>query len=201
MKSVNSGTTWTFDYNFPTDFTPSGLLSITGSTVWYLGGNGDDSLNNFTHIYKSTDEGMHWSDMSFDTDPIMILDLDAIKLDGKIYGWATTAGGMFKLVDTAVVIGISNNGSLVPGHYSLEQNYPNPFNPTTKIKYGLPKSSFVNIVLYDILGKEISVLAIGFKTAGQYEILFDGSGLASGVYIYKIIAGDFNESKRMVLLK
>ena len=96
---------------------------------------------------------------------------------------------------------VSWNGSLTVKEYSLEQNYPNPFNPRTNIKFQLPKSGFVTLKVYDILGKEITTLINEDKAQGQYEVNFDASSLASGVYIYKINAGDFNSTKKMILVK
>lgn len=85
--------------------------------------------------------------------------------------------------------------------FALYQNFPNPFNPTTQIKYQLPKYVYVTIKLYDILGREISVLLDKEQKAGYYEISFDGSQLSSGTYIYQIIAGDFTDSKKLLLMK
>ncbi|HEY5535259.1 MAG TPA: T9SS type A sorting domain-containing protein [Ignavibacteria bacterium] len=90
----------------------------------------------------------------------------------------------------------------LPKSFTLYQNYPNPFNPITKINYDLPKDSKVSLVIYDILGREIVRLVNGeFKPAGRYMIDFNGSNLSSGVYFYKIQAGDFVSVKRMVLIK
>jgi len=83
----------------------------------------------------------------------------------------------------------------------LYQNYPNPFNPSTTIKYELPKSSMVRLSVYDILGREVSVLVNERKSAGSYEVKFDAAGLSSGVYIYRLQAGDFVQAKKFVVLK
>ncbi len=96
---------------------------------------------------------------------------------------------------------ITHNGNILPGTYSLSQNYPNPFNPTTVITYGLPKSGNVKMVVYDILGREVRTLVNEFKKAGAYNINFDASSLSSGVYFYKIVSGDFSETKKMLLVK
>jgi photosystem II stability/assembly factor-like uncharacterized protein len=91
--------------------------------------------------------------------------------------------------------------SVVPKQFSLSQNYPNPFNPLTKINYSLPNSVKVTIVVYDILGRVVKSLVNEFKEAGAYSVTFDGTGLASGVYFYRIEAGDFAASRKMVLVK
>jgi hypothetical protein len=89
----------------------------------------------------------------------------------------------------------------IPKIFDLSQNYPNPFNPVTQIKYDLPKDVFVSIKIYDLLGREIKTLINEYKQAGSYIISFNGTEFASGVYFYKIKAGDFVKVKRMVLIK
>ena len=88
-----------------------------------------------------------------------------------------------------------------PKNYFLYQNYPNPFNPSTVIGYRIPEKSFVNLTVYDVLGNEISILVNETKEPGSYEVNFDASGLSSGIYIYKITAGSFQENKKMILLR
>ncbi|MCU7493025.1 MAG: T9SS type A sorting domain-containing protein [Ignavibacteria bacterium] len=92
-------------------------------------------------------------------------------------------------------------GNTSPTVYSLSQNYPNPFNPSTTIKYSIPERKLVNIKVFDILGKEVAVLTNDFKDAGTYTLQFDGSSLPSGMYIYRIQAGTFTESRKLMLLK
>jgi subtilisin family serine protease len=89
----------------------------------------------------------------------------------------------------------------IPNYYSLAQNYPNPFNPNTIIKYSVPKAVNVKLTVYDILGKEVAVLVNETKQPGFYEAEFNASGLATGVYFYKIEAGEFNSVKKMMLVK
>jgi hypothetical protein len=90
---------------------------------------------------------------------------------------------------------------VMPKDYKLYQNYPNPFNPATNIKYDVPKNSYVLIKVYNILGKEISTLVKQEKSAGSYEVHFDGSRLSSGIYFYTIRVGNYLNTKQMVLIK
>jgi hypothetical protein len=83
----------------------------------------------------------------------------------------------------------------------LTQNFPNPFNPNTIINYQLPISNFVSLKVYDALGKEVATLVNQKQNSGSYEVEFNGEGLPSGIYFYKLEAGDFVETKRMILLK
>ncbi|MBL7129664.1 MAG: agmatine deiminase family protein, partial [Ignavibacteria bacterium] len=96
--------------------------------------------------------------------------------------------------------GITGNNSLVK-KYTLYQNYPNPFNPATKIKFDLPKNGFVRIQVFDVAGRLVHTLINDFKFRGSYEINFDGSNLTSGVYFYKMETVDYNDVKKMLLLK
>ena len=85
--------------------------------------------------------------------------------------------------------------------YELAQNYPNPFNPITRIRYQIPEPSLVTVKVYDVLGNEIASLLREEKIAGSYEIEFNGSSLTSGIYYYRITAGSFSQTKKMILLK
>jgi hypothetical protein len=89
----------------------------------------------------------------------------------------------------------------MPTTYALYQNYPNPFNPTTNIKFAIPKSGNVKLVVYDILGKEVSTLVNNYLNAGQYTFEFDGKNLASGIYLYRIEADNFVKVNKMILMK
>ena len=88
-----------------------------------------------------------------------------------------------------------------PTNFALSQNYPNPFNPTTKIKYSIPQNGIVTLKVYNLLGQEVAILVNQEKKSGNYTVNFDASKLASGVYIYRIQAGDFSSTKKMTLLK
>ncbi len=89
----------------------------------------------------------------------------------------------------------------VPLNFSLSQNFPNPFNPSTLIKYSIPNANIVILKIYDVLGSEITTLVNEFKNAGTYEVNFNALNLSSGIYFYKIKSGNFNETKKMLLLK
>lgn len=94
-----------------------------------------------------------------------------------------------------------NDSRVLPSEYSLSQNYPNPFNPFTKIKYELPKSSIVKLVVYDNLGRKIKVLVNKFQNAGFYELDVNAMDFPSGVYYYRIQADEFSATKKFILLK
>lgn len=99
------------------------------------------------------------------------------------------------------VLGISNYSSEIPERYSLSQNYPNPFNPSTKISFGLARSGFTSLKIYDALGKEVSNLVNTVLQSGTYEVDFNAASLNSGVYFYKLQTDGFTETKKMLLVK
>ena len=112
---------------------------------------------------------------------------------------------------------IDNNGTfeysdivevsfIIPEKFALEQNYPNPFNPATKIKYTIPAvgtsfMKFITLKVYDVLGNEVATFVEESKPAGTYEIEFNATNLVSGVYFYRLFAGDFTETKKMLMTK
>ncbi|HSW53546.1 MAG TPA: T9SS type A sorting domain-containing protein [Ignavibacteriaceae bacterium] len=98
-------------------------------------------------------------------------------------------------------VNVSFKGETIPVTYELSQNYPNPFNPTTTIRYQIPKDGVVTLKVYDILGAEVATLVNEEKVAGKYEVSFNASSLASGVYIYRLNVNEYVNVKKMVLVK
>jgi Secretion system C-terminal sorting domain len=126
--------------------------------------------------------------------------------NGEMYGFSMLAnsgswGSGIHIFAFHNLTGIQNLGTEIPKTYSLKQNYPNPFNPTTDIDFSVPKSGVVKLVVYDVLGNEVSTVVNKSMEAGTYQVTFDASSIASGVYFYKLIAGDFISTKKMVLIK
>jgi photosystem II stability/assembly factor-like uncharacterized protein len=113
-------------------------------------------------------------------------------------GWLTADYG--KICRYTETTGVEENNN-IPTEFTLSQNYPNPFNPSTNIRYSIGATQFVQLKVYDILGNEIAVLVNEQETAGSYKVDFDASMLGTGVYFYKLTAGSFSETKKMVLMK
>jgi hypothetical protein len=104
---------------------------------------------------------------------------------------------------TSDITSVGNRENVVslPIEYSLNQNYPNPFNPRTAITYQLKASSYVDLSIYNILGQKVATLVSEKQAAGTYNVEWNASGFPSGLYIYQIKAGDFQQDRKMVLLK
>jgi photosystem II stability/assembly factor-like uncharacterized protein len=111
-------------------------------------------------------------------------------------------------VSSEPLVGVDDEENTTLTQYKLEQNYPNPFNPTTKIRYTIPsnistegKNFNTKLIVYDVLGNEIATLVDEYKTAGSYEVDFKQRDISTGIYFYKLTAGNFSETKKMILLK
>jgi hypothetical protein len=108
---------------------------------------------------------------------------------------------MDDLLFQGTVTGIDKNSDEIPYNFALMQNYPNPFNPSTNLSFVIGNSSFISLKVYDILGNEVATLVNEEKPAGSYEISFDASNLAGGVYFYRLTAGNYSDVKKMMVMK
>jgi len=198
FRSTDAGNTWDNFWPSPVYFAPHGGININTLNHIFLGTYGG--------VYRSTGSPNWVLINSGLTDIVYAID---VGYDGIAYA-GTYIQGIFRSIST-----ISNfeNENLLnhPLEFDLLQNYPNPFNPSTTIKYQLPEMSFVVIKVFDILGREVTTLVNEEKPAGSYEVQFTANGLssgisarggyASGIYFYQLKAGDYNETKKMILLK
>ncbi len=125
--------------------------------------------------------------------------------NGKLYPvWMANYTGLFQVWSAVIdytTIGVQQIGTEIPRQYGLSQNYPNPFNPMTKVKFQMPKSGFVELKIFDALGKEVSTLLNQQLNAGTFEVSWDASANPSGVYFYRLVAEGYSETKKMVLTK
>lgn len=151
-----------------------------------------------TGIYLSTNNGVSWILKNEGLQPSYGT-LKLMESNGYIY--LGTYGNSVYRRPSSQVFGIELISSEIPLKFSLFQNYPNPFNPTTKIRFEVPKSGNVNISVFDMLGKEITTLVNQQLQPGTYETDWDSTGYSSGVYYYRIISGDYTETKKMILMK
>jgi hypothetical protein len=100
-----------------------------------------------------------------------------------------------------MITGVNISPNEIPGEFKLEQNYPNPFNPSTTIRYALPRRAHVTLAVFNVLGQQVANLVDAVEEAGYHDIRFDSSGLASGVYFYRMSAGGYVASKRLILVR
>lgn len=109
--------------------------------------------------------------------------------------------GQSGLVVSLTTTGVSELTNSTPHTWSLGQNYPNPFNPATVISYQIPVNTYVTLKVYDMLGREVKTLVNERQTAGTHLVTFDAGNLASGVYFYRMQAGSFVQTKKLILMK
>ena len=110
-------------------------------------------------------------------------------------------GGQLVNLLTNQLIAVNNIGSEIPGSFSLYQNYPNPFNPATQIIFDLRESGKTKLAIYDILGREVTVLVNEFKSAGRYTASFNAAAFSSGIYFYTLQSGKVKMTRKMILSK
>ena len=123
-----------------------------------------------------------------------------IKIDRFGNKWIGTQNGLSVFNEKGVSLFVDKKTNM-PGDYLLMQNYPNPFNPVTTIKYELPGELKVTLALYNTLGQKVKELVNEIKPSGANEVLLDGAGLPSGIYFYRLQAGRFSQTKKLILLK
>ena len=198
--SNDNGNSWTVDTIGLSKKYIRNVFSV-GNSV-YAGTNGDG-------VYTQTGAGSNWSNWSaFKNGLPALADVRDLNIDGNLLFAGIFGGSVWK----ALITDIKQISTEVPGNYSLSQNYPNPFNPSTNINFKIKETKFVKLSVYNfglglvclpdhILGAEVASLVNQKLTPGNYKVTFDGSSLSSGIYFYRLTTDNFNEVKKMTLIK
>ena len=207
-QSTNGGLSWDPDVRLTINDGISQYPNVSATdsivhVVW------QDQRDGNWEIYhkRSSDEGLTWSadsrvtnDSSSSFSPSAVINgstLHVVWTDDRDGNWEI----YYKRNPTGEPTDVEILDDNIPNNYTLLQNYPNPFNPSTKISWQSPVSGWQTLKVYDILGKEIATLVDEEKSAGGYEIIFDGKNMPSGVYIYRLTSGNYIESKKMLIVK
>ena len=170
---------------------------IIDKDIAWISGSEETTEGNKGIILYSSNGGSNWETQYTSETSSAIYSIHFIDAS---FGWAVGASGEILKTTTGGITSIHRETSIITS-FNLSQNYPNPFNPTTTIKYSVIKESFVTIKIYNVLGKEINTLVNEKKSAGNYSVNFNGSNLPSGIYFYRMKAGNFVSTKKFVLLK
>lgn len=200
-KTTNGGANWTEQ-----NFTPggAGIYSITfvsQNTGWAAG---DFNFSGGSKIFYTTNSGDNWNYIYATTNAGRLFKVQFVS---STTGWLVGQyGKVFRTMNSGGLTGVNNAENQVPDKFELKQNYPNPFNPTTNITYFISSNvkgemSNVKLVVYNILGKEITTLVNERQSQGIYEVQFSGKQLPSGIYYYTLQAGNYIETKKMMLVK
>ncbi len=199
FKTTNSGINWA-QQNSGINNDLQSVYFINPDTGWVSGNEGK--------IIYTSNGGSYWIQQSSNTTD----DLKSIFFINNNTGWS--AGGFQMITGSCTILKTTTGGLIpvkqlgenVPVKYSLYQNYPNPFNPVTKIKFDIPSLGkyevTIRMTIYDVLGRETAIIVNEPKMKpGGYEVEWDGSNYPSGVYFYKLKAGNYSETRKMILLK
>jgi hypothetical protein len=193
-RSTDGGSTWVQVLSKPPFGTGSISVSSDGYVfVGYSGATTDDDRG----VVLSTDMGETWTDLNEGLVNRFVKD---IVTNSNGYVFAGTYQSVFRSAST--VAGTENEaGGNIPTGYFLAQNFPNPFNPVTTIRYSLPTGSEVSLKVFNPLGEEVATLVTGRQDAGPHTVSWDAAGQPSGLYFYRLQAGDFTQTKKLVLLR
>jgi hypothetical protein len=186
--STNSGTNWTAVNTGLTD-TLVKSLALSGTNL-FAGTEGG-------RVFLSTDNGTQWT--AVDTG-LASFAVNVLAVSGGNLFAGTDGSSAWKRPLKEMTTSVAGSDG-VQSRFHLEQNYPNPFNPLTVVRYQLSVVSFVNLTVYDLLGRQVAVLVNDMKQAGAYGVPFDGSALASGAYFYRLKTTSHAETKKMILLR
>ena len=172
-------------------------------TTGILSGFGSDGVNLYVvgtlPPYKSVDNGISWQ--AVDENGLVSFIQNTMQFTSQ-YALVNTFGiGVYRRLRSEITSVEENHLENVPESFRLQQNFPNPFNPSTRIQYQVSSNSHVSLKVYDVLGNEVATLVNEYQPSGSYEMDFAAENLASGMYLYKIQAGSFVETKKMVLLR
>lgn len=228
--STNNGKSWTVIYSSLSPTTEFSSLAVSGSNLFAgIFGGGvllttdegkswsgvDSGLTNKSVLslatygknifagtflggaFLSTNNGKSWTDVNSGLTNTEVLSFTVSGMNL----FAGTQAGVWRRPLTEMVTDVNNHQKSGPTRFSLEQNYPNPFNPTTNFRFSIPDEQFVSLKLYDMLGKEVSILLSGMLTPGSYSVQWNALDLASGTYFYRLQAGNFIQTKKLLLLK
>jgi hypothetical protein len=158
-------------------------------------------------IYYSSNGGTSWVSQTYSPYSYLLV----VSCVDSVNVWVLGDRKLYRTSSGGIVTGIYEQTNNLVENFTLYQNYPNPFNPVTDIEFRIADFGFVSLKVYDVLGNEIATLINEERPAGEYEVNFDATnltggisakgGYASGVYFYQLRAGDFTETKKMVLLR
>lgn len=192
VRTINGGTNWQTQVR-PQNYDVYTDIVFTDTITGYCSGSG---------ILKTTNKGINWNYQINSNNSIYKLSMLNFSTGFAVGG----NGTILKTTTGGDPVGIKPINNEIPQNYFLSQNYPNPFNPTTKIKFDVTSNvkremSNVKLIVYDMLGREAATLVNEELKPGSYEYEWNGSGFASGVYFYRLITGDFSQTKKMILIK
>ncbi len=205
--STDCGINWSTDTRLTNNPDASYNPSITVSNGFVHVAWQDYRDGNLEIYYKSsTDAGINWGTDTRLTNNTSTSNLPSIAVSGSLVNvlWSDDRNGNFEIYykrNPTGNIGLQITSTEIPHKFSLSQNYPNPFNPTTNFEFSIPQAEFVNLTIYDAMGRVVETLHNGELKSGIYKADWNASNFPSGVYFYRLSAGSFNDTKKMILIR
>jgi hypothetical protein len=188
--STNNGTNWTA-VNSGLANTAVRSFTVNGSNI-FAGTDGGG-------IFLSTDDGTSWTAVNSGLLPNTTI--NALAVSGTNLFAGTSYKGVWSRPLSDMITSVKRLSTDLPTNFSLSQNYPNPFNPVTRISFNLPTRSFVLLKIFDVIGREVASIVSEELPAGTYSRQWNAAKMSSGIYFYRLQAGSFTQTKRLVLLK
>jgi len=206
LVSTNNGTSWSvanngFPYDSVTQQYPSVICFATDGPNLFAGTGICSPYGCLGGIFLSTNYGTSWTAVYSDSGQSWNGPVNALAVFGTNLSAGTGWGGVWRRPLSEMITSVERVSSDLPTGYSLSQNYPNPFNPSTAIRFSVPQRSFVTLRIFDLLGREVTTLVSEEIDAGPYTTQWNALGMASGVYFYRLQAGEVTETKRLMLLR
>jgi hypothetical protein len=192
-RSTNNGTNWT-----QTALNNENIqaLAVSGNNIF---AGTENNTSGTQGVYLSTNYGANWTTINQGYN--YIPPVYSLLIANNYIFAGTYSNAVWRRVLSEVINGTNYIITEIPPSFSLEQNYPNPFNPSTNIRYEIPKTGLVKIVIFDEIGREVETLVDEKQSPGTYEITFNATNYPSGVYFYRLEANNYRETKRMILIK
>lgn len=190
LKTTNQGTNWQISSIEPAENLLS--LSFVNANTGYL-------LSQSFKIFKTTNGGLNWVTQNLPQPGVLVRDLEFASVNKGVI--ICSGGKIMKTSTGGEILGLQTVSNSIPKEFDISQNYPNPFNPSTQISFDIPKGAYVDLVVYDQLGREIEQLVNEELKPGSYKFEWNASQYPSGIYFYRLQAGDFADTKKMILIK
>jgi hypothetical protein len=187
--STNNGTSW-----------QAASTGLTNTSVRALAVSGTNLFAGtyWRGVFVSTSNGTSWTAVNTGLTNTYVY---ALAVSGTNLFAGTGGGGVWRRPLSEMITSVEQTSAQRPERFALHQNYPNPFNPSTTIEFSVPRSSYVTLKVFSLLGEEVATLASQNLAVGSYRLDWNARGVASGVYLYRLVAGSFVDTKKMLLLR
>jgi len=190
LKTTNCGANWNVIPILPPEILIS--ISVVNQFVCYI-------LTQSGKILKTTNGGTNFTIQTLPQSGVSFREVEFASVTSGVV--LCSGGKIMKTTSGGEILGIQTVSNIIPKEFNVSQNYPNPFNPATQINFDVPERTYVDLVVYDQLGREVETLVNEQLSAGSYKYEWNAVDYPSGVYFYKLQAGDFAETKKMILIK